>query len=128
MEYLKEVFMLYSIEDNTIINYIPHLREYNIWRNLLLDHEYSAIVAEINKRISGKKVQTSCWIPGSNWSGTVWEPIYTKACLGIKEDSGLSFGLFVWVVMMERPETWAFGKYKKDGFDIRGLTYFQVEI
>jgi len=30
--------------------------------------------------------------------------------------------------MMERIETWAFGRYAKDGIPIRGLTYFQVQI
>jgi len=124
----KEDYMLYSIEDGTIINYIPHSREYHIWRNRLSDAEYGAIVDELNRRISGKEIHTSSWIPGSDWAGTVWEPIYTKSCLENEEDSGLCFGLFVWVVMMERPETWAFGRYAKDGIPIRGLTYFQVRI
>jgi len=111
-----------------LLSTIPHSRDYRIWRNRLSDAEYSAIVNELNKRINGKEIQTSSWIPGSDWSGTVWEPIYSKACLGNEEDSGLCFGLFVWVVMMERIETWAFGRYAKDGIPIRGLTYFQVQI
>jgi hypothetical protein len=30
--------------------------------------------------------------------------------------------------MQERPEDGAFGRYKKDGLKIEGLTYFKVEI
>jgi len=120
--------MLYSIDEDKPINYVPHERNFRIWRSRLSDPEYQAIVIELNSRISGNEVQTSSWIPGSDWSGTVWEPIYTKACQGNETESGLCFGLIVWVVMMERPEAWAFGRYEKDGIPIRGLTYFRVHL
>ena len=125
--HFKEDHMLYSIEEGAIIDYIPHQREYYIWRSRLFE-EFGPIFDELNKRIIGKEIQTTSWIPGSDWSGTVWEPIYTKACLGNEEDSGLCFGLLVWVVMMRRPETWAFGRYAKDGIPVRDLTYFQVQV
>lgn len=118
--------MLYSIDDDRQINYIPHEREYLNWRNQLSPNEYQAIVDELNSKINGTEIQTSSWIPGSDWTGTVYEPIYTKACDGDETESGLFFGLIVWVVMLERPEMWAFGHYEKDGIPIKGLTYFQV--
>ena len=120
--------MLYSIDDAKIINYIPHEKSYRMWRSRLSDLEYEAIVQEINSRINEKEVQTSSWIPGSDWTGIVWEPIYSKACNKNIEDSGLCFGLLVWVVMKDRDETWAFGRYSKDGIPIKGLTYFQVHL
>jgi hypothetical protein len=118
--------MLYSIEEGKIINYIPHESDYQFWHDQLSDSEYQAIVDELNNRIDGTDIQTSSWIPGSDWTGTVFDPIYSKACSNNVTESGLCFGLFVWVVMMNRPETWAFGRYEKDGIPIRGLTYFQV--
>lgn len=120
--------MLYSIDEDKIINYIPHENEFSVWRGRLSDLEYQTIVEELNRRIEGTEIQTSSWIPGSDWTGTVFDPIYRKACLNDIIDSGLCFGLIVWVVMMERPETWAFGRYEKDGIPIRGLTYFQVTL
>lgn len=45
-KHLKEEHMLYSVEDNTIINYIPHSHDYHIWRNRLTVAEYDAIVDE----------------------------------------------------------------------------------
>ncbi|KAA3618536.1 MAG: hypothetical protein D8M58_21370 [Calditrichaeota bacterium] len=119
--------MIYSIDEGKVINYIPHAEEYDVWRKRLSDSEYEAIVDELNNRINSTEIQTSSWIPGSDWTGTVFEPIYTKACLNDVTQAGLCFGLIVWVVMMSRPETWAFGRYEKNGIPIRGLTYFQVD-
>lgn len=119
--------MLYSTDKNMEINRIPHEKEYLIWRKRLTSEEYESIIEEINNRINGKQVETSSWIPGSNWHGTVWEPIYTKACLNDIKSSGLCFGLFVWVTMMKRPEYWSFIRYSKDNIEIKGLTYFQVQ-
>jgi hypothetical protein len=120
--------MLYSIDENKIINYIPHERDFRIWRNRLTDAEYQAIVDELNDRVNGDEIHTSSWIPGSDWTRTVWEPIYTKACQNNEVESGLCFGLIVWVVMMQHPETWSFGRYEKNGIPIRGLTYFRVHL
>lgn len=120
--------MLYSVDEDKIINYIPHEKSFRMWRSRLSDLEYQAITDDLNNRINGTEIQTSSWIPGSDWTGTVFEPIYTRACENNITDSGLCFGLIVWVVMMERPETWAFGRYEKDGIPIRGLTYFQVNL
>ena len=118
--------MLYSIDSNSEITSIPHRREYNRWRSRLSDSEYQAILDELNNRIDGTEIQTSSWIPGSDWSGTVFQPIYERACEFSETSSGLFFGLIVWVVFMERPEWWSFGRYKKDGVSIKGITYFKI--
>jgi hypothetical protein len=45
--------------------------------------------------IDKDEIHTAGWMPGNNWSGSVFEPIYTKACGMNEEESGLCFGLFV---------------------------------
>jgi len=50
-----------------------------------------------------------------------------EACGEDEEMAAKCFGLILWVVMMEREETWSFGKYEKHGIPIEGLTYFKLE-
>jgi len=118
--------MLYSLDSNSYITTIPHKKEFDIWRGRLSDLEYNAIVDELNDRISEHEINTSSWIPGSDWTGTVYEPIYKKACGQNEEQSGKCFGLIVWVVLMNHPDVWAFGRYEKDGIPIEGITYFKL--
>lgn len=118
--------MLYAIDSSSEITKIPHHREFDRWRKRLSDVEYKIIVDELNNRIEGTEVQTSSWMPGSNWIDTVFEPIYEKACEFSETESALFFGLIVWVVFMDRPEWWSFGRYEKNGIPINGITYFQI--
>lgn len=122
--------MLYAVDSEEKIEYIPHPHEFELWRSRLSDAEYDAIVNEINSRIGGDEVKTAGWIPGTDWSGAnkVFEPIYSKACLGDFENAAKCFGLIMWVVMMEHTDSWAFGRYEKDGIPIRSLTYFKVHL
>ncbi|MEE9555404.1 MAG: hypothetical protein V3W18_14040 [candidate division Zixibacteria bacterium] len=120
--------MLYSIDKEQLINYIPHQREYEIWRSRLSDEEYQAIVNELNNRIANDDIHTAGWIPGSDWTDTVFQPIYEKACLLDEEAAGKCFGLILWIVMMEHPDAWSFGRYEKDGIPIESLTYFKVDV
>ncbi|MDR9839380.1 hypothetical protein [Herbaspirillum huttiense] len=118
--------MLYSIDKQEYLRDIPHQDSYVRWRSRLTEKEYLAIAAELNSKIEGDEVHTSSWIPGDDWRGTVYEPIYEKACLRDASESGKCFGLFLWVVLQERSDSWAFGRYEKDGVPIQGLTYFKV--
>jgi len=118
--------MLYSIDTKSYITAIPHKKNFDVWRGRLSDIEYNAIVDELNARISEHEINTSSWIPGSDWTDTVYEPIYTKACGYNEEISGKCFGLILWVVLMNHPDVWAFGRYEKDGMPIEGITYFKL--
>jgi hypothetical protein len=123
--------MLFTIKDSGVINqinYIPYEAKYNLWRSRLTDNEYNAIIDTLNNRIDGKQIETAGWIPGNNWAGTVYEPIYTKACNYNEEQSGLCFGLFVWVVFLQRDDSWSFGKYEVNNIPIRSMTYFRIQI
>jgi len=120
--------MLWAIDgnENKLIEKIPHEEEFNIWRSRLNEEEYNAVVEKLNSIIEGDEVHTSSWIPGNDWSGTVFEPIYTKACRLNREMSGQCFGVILWKVMMDREDNWSFGRYEKNGIDLRGVTYFRL--
>lgn len=117
--------MLFEIETDKPVTHIPHNREFNVWRGRLTTQEFDSITDKLNSMIDGNEVHTSSWMPGNNWAGTVFDPIYSKACGNNEEDSGLCFGLFVWYVFQQRDDEWYFGKFEKDGIPIRGLTYFR---
>ena len=78
-------------------------------------------------RISGSEIETSSWIPGSDWSGTVFQPIYEKACNQDESAAAKFFGLILWHVVMEHEEWWSFGRYKLGNIPIDGLTYFRID-
>jgi len=72
--------MLYSVISQKRVTTIPYPRDYKRWRAKLPDLDYEAITAELTRRIYGTEIQTSSWMPGKDWSGTVFDPIYSKAC------------------------------------------------
>ena len=117
--------MLYDIDTGKQVTTHPYFREFNIWRNRLSQDEFEVIVDQLNSMIDGDEIHTTGWMPGNKWAGTVFEPIYTKACGMNEEESGLCFGLFVWYVFQNRPDEWYSGKFEKDGVPIRSRTYFR---
>lgn len=101
------------------------------WMRNLTPAEYQAIVDALNQHINttGKaEIITTSWIPGSDWTGTPYEPIY----LSVGQDwqsARFFYGLIVWQVMMnERREAWSFGRYPRSPGEIIGLTYFRVHL
>jgi hypothetical protein len=108
----------YKSNTQPIIDRIPH-------------EAIQAIRAEINRLAdlaasSGEKqLFTAGWLPGSDWTGTVWEPIY-EACGCDVDLSGRTFGALVFFVMTEREEDWSFGRYEVDGREIGSNTYFRI--
>lgn len=114
--------MLYSI-DGHLMKSIPHRDEYLIWRDRLKKVEkLQPIIDELNSRIDqSNNVLTSSWIPGSDWTNTVYQPIYEVACNYNEEHSAFCFGLILWEVFMEREDEWYFHKSE----NIRGITYFK---
>lgn len=119
--------MLYSIESDSYIDWIPHRQDYDRWRDGLSDAEYQAIYDELYSRIDGSQIETSSWIPGSDWTGTVFQPIYEKACQYDERASAKFFGLILWHAVLEHDDVWAFGRYKLGDVPIEGLTYFRID-
>ena len=120
---------LYSI-DNTErkISHIPHQARFDAWCSRLTPDQLQAIRTELQRRIEGDEVHTSSWIPGRDWAGTVWRPIYTDACHHNRDAAGRCFGLFVWEAFMKHPEDWSFGQYRANEIEPRGMTYFRIHI
>src|SRR5437773_4011963 len=81
----------------------------------------------LNSRISGDEIHTSSWMPGTDWSGTVFEPIYSAACLCDHDSSAKFFGLILWEVVKDHDKTWSYWRYDKNGIPIKGLTYFRLQ-
>lgn len=110
------------------ITEIPHEKLYRTIKLRLDPDEFKAIEDELNKKISGKEVNTSTFLPGHNWFSTVYEPIYTKACRGNREVSAKFFGIVLWTILMKRKDCWAFERYKIGNRDIKGMTYFRINL
>lgn len=120
--------MLFSIDSDSYIEKIPHRSDYDRWRKGISDADYQAIFDHLTSRISESQIETSSWIPGRDWTGTVFDPIYTNACHCDEIAAAKFFGLILWHVMLEHQETWAFGRYKLGEIPIEGLTYFRINV
>ena len=68
--------MLYSIDSGKYVTVLPHKKGYEKWRNHLSDEDYVKIIDELGRRIDSQEINTAGWIPGHDWTGTVFEPIY----------------------------------------------------
>jgi hypothetical protein len=120
--------MLYSIPEMKRIRDVPHHADYQRWvtrLNHINPQALQRICHELDQRFDTQDVDTSSWIPGADWSGTVFEPLYL-ACGQDEVAAGLFFGLIVWHVVMDRDDCWSFGRYEKGGIPIRGMTYFRI--
>lgn len=120
--------MLIDIETGLAIEQVPFRREFDVLRSRLSDTDFVAMVARINELIdaSGAEIATAGWLPGSDWTGTPFEPIYAIAARQDYQRSALFFGQLVWYVVMTRPEPWGSGRYQVDGRDIGSRTYFRL--
>jgi hypothetical protein len=82
------------------------------------------IKVRINEMVDGDRIHTSSWMPGRNWTGTPFQAIY-EASGRDQEEAAKNFGLIIWKVFEERPESWASAHGMHDGREIRGRTYFR---
>jgi hypothetical protein len=122
--------MLIDIETGRTIGQVPFRRDFDILRARLPEADFDAMVARINELINagGAEIATAGWLPGSDWTGTPFEPIFTVAARQDYQRSALFFGQLVWFVIMERPEPWGSGRYQVDGRDIGSRTYFRLSM
>ena len=116
--------MLYTI-DRTKIDYIPHKKDYDAWRNNLSDDDYVIIMESFEKILDSGEVHVSSFIPGNDWSNTPYQPLYI-ACDENEKLSGYFFGLLFWEAVMKHNDNWSFLKY--DDRNIKGMTYFKITL
>ncbi len=118
--------MLNSIEGN-LINTVWYKKFFDVSKSWLSDNEYQAMIDELNRIVQNSiddnsDIVVSSFIPGSDWSGTVWDPIYTKACASDFDHAAQFFGLLVCQVLIDREEEWYFIKQETAA---RGMIYFR---
>lgn len=116
--------MLYSIDTGKYVNRLPHEADFRKWMSKLAEDDYKKIEEELLVKINESDINTAGWIPGKDWTGTVYEPIY-KACGQNITQAGFFFGLILFNLLMNyEGKVWGFGKFEKDGKEIKSTTYF----
>jgi hypothetical protein len=118
---------LYSLDGEKQTN-VPksRLSTYRQAERELTPSQMQEIKQAINSYINGKRVFVSSHIPGSDWTGTVYWPIYEKAAHYNYDIARWIFGLIVWKTVIERKEDWFFKKPLEPGEgELMGMTYFQ---
>ena len=125
--------MLVAIKDNGTVEPITsqtHESEFRQWSRNLPSADFQNICVALNEYVDTQgrgEIATSSWIPGADWTGTPYEPIY-HAVGDSWEMARFFFGLIVWNVFLNRSETWSFGRYPRNPGETIGMTYFRVEI
>lgn len=124
--------MLFDLDGNQM-NDIPHRRDYDAWRAGLTDAQHSAIMGELHRimdqaivsgEVRGENgIFNSSFIPGSDWTGTVYQPIY-EACNENFDHAKYFYGLLVWKAVMEHRAEWVFIRQEADTTRPLGMTYF----
>ncbi|GMO69926.1 MAG: hypothetical protein Ta2A_18390 [Treponemataceae bacterium] len=124
--------MLIDIETGKEISTIPHKTDFDSFLKKISTSDYQKIVDKLNSvidtdKLKGSEIQTAGWIPGNDWSGTVYEPI-ENIFHNNKDASGKIFGITVWKVFMDREDKWGFGRYSVKDTPIESMTYFGVTV
>jgi hypothetical protein len=102
-------------------------RSYDLLCSRLSSEELCSIRDTLDQRIEGKRIETSAWIPGSDWSGTVYHPIWEKGARKNHELSGMMFGLLVWEAFERHPDDWYTERFSMGGDEDRFRVYFKAE-
>ena len=118
--------MLIDMMSGKPITSVPYGNEYRDFMSRLSADEIARAKQALNDMIDGDEIHTAGWMPGRDWSDTPFDPIYQKAARQSFEASARCFGLMVWEVFMERPETWTSGRFEKNGEAIGSRTYFRT--
>ncbi|HUR05845.1 MAG TPA: hypothetical protein VM347_25090 [Nonomuraea sp.] len=120
--------MLIDIDTGKPITRVPYEKDFDVLRGRLSPEEFDGMIVRIDELIdeAGGEIATAGWLPGSDWTGTAFASIYTKAARGDFDRSAMFFGQLVWYTVMHRPERWGSGRYDLDGKSIGSRTYFRL--
>lgn len=122
--------MLYAITgggDLRLIAEIPRAETFEGLRGRLSVDQFDAVLSELDRRLDGKEVDVSSWMPGANWAGTVFDPLCEVACRGDRDLAAKFFGLIAWYYFMRRPDDWSFKGSDADD-DFRGTVYYRIDV
>ena len=117
--------MLVDMMSGKELTQVPYASEYRDFISRLSDGDIAAIRQRLNEMIDGDEIHTAGWMPGNDWTGTVFEPIYSKAARSSYEAAARCFGLIVWETFMLHHERWTSGRFEKGGQEIGSRTYFR---
>ena len=67
--------MLYSIDTGKYVEKLPHKKEFDRWMKNLSASDYQNVIDALNQKVDLSDINTSSWIPGNDWTGTVYEPL-----------------------------------------------------
>ena len=113
------------VENDKVVTQMPRASKFQLLQTRLSSIEFNAVVDELNSKIEGSEIETSCWMPGKDWTNTPFQPIHDKAA---RQDTQLAaglFGLMVFYTFMNREDSWITGRFEKDGIPLSGRTYFR---
>jgi hypothetical protein len=114
--------MLFDIYGKQIIN-IPHKASYEAWcRNLSQEH-HDGVIDAIHKAIDDEDIFNASFIPGTDWTGTPYQPLY-EACSRDEADAAYFYGIMCWLAVQKHPDEWTCYKDKQANIG-RGWTYFR---
>lgn len=121
--------MLEEVLTGRRITDVPHKKELDAMLTRMSAGEIDAINEALDAKLEeiqpGKAISAS-WIPGPDWSGTPYMPIFTRAC---REDFNAAAGCLGKIFMsrvIAHPDLWRSIKQPKDRKDPEGLetTYY----
>jgi len=115
--------MLFDLDGNQMTR-VPHKDQFDNWRTIIEDADYDRAVDAIKDRIAPVNIFTSSFLPGRDWTGTPFQPLYVACGKSVKQ-SGYFFGLIVWSIIMEDDDKWVFKPSEKDDGDPLGTTYWR---
>lgn len=118
--------MLRDIDKNEI-TYMIHQQDYDRWRCNLSDEDHQEIMDVLHAVMDENRVFNSSHIPGSDWTGTPYLPIYV-ACNDNENHARLFYGLLVWEAVQTHEAEWYFKKEERLGDIPGGMYYFQPDV
>lgn len=87
--------------------------------------EAAAVRDALDGRIEGSRIETASWIPGADWRGTPYQPIYEKGARMNPEVAALMFGLMAWEAFERHEDDWYTGRFSMGGEEDRFRVYFK---
>lgn len=92
----------------------------------LSDADQLAIRSALDARIAGRRIETSSWIPGADWTGTPYQPIYDDAARQNFDLAARIFGLFVWEAFERHSDDWYTERFSMGTDEDRFRVYFKL--